>query len=73
MGAEIVHEEHSEEYQVFHRTRTAKAENMLVVNLKLLEGYGELCTYEQISSILDSKYNLNKLTKEEYLEIVNFF
>lgn len=69
MGAEIVY---SEKYAVCDFIGTAKAEKMLVVNLKLLEGYGELYTYEQISEILNSKYNLNELTKEEYLEIVNF-
>lgn len=69
MGAEIVY---SEKYQVGDFIGAVTAEKMLVVNLKLLEGHGEFYTYQQISEILNSKYNLNELTKEEYLEIVNF-
>lgn len=69
MGAEIVY---SEKYQVCDFIGVANAEKMLVVNLKLLAGNSEFYTYQQISEILNSKYNLNELTKEEYLEIANF-
>jgi len=69
MGAEIVY---SEKYQVCDFIGVANAEKMLVVNLKLLAGNSEFYTYQQISEILNSKYNLNELTKDEYLEIANF-
>lgn len=69
MNAEIVY---SEKYQVCDFIGVANAEKMLVVNLKLLEGNSEFYTYQQISEILNSKYDLNELTKEEYLEIANF-
>ncbi len=69
MDAEIVY---NEKYQVCDFIGVANAEKMLVVNLKLLEGHSEFYTYQQVSEILNSKYNLNELTKEEYLEIANF-
>lgn len=69
MGAKIVY---SKKYQISDFIGIVNLERMLVVNFKLLAGNSEFYTYQQISEILNSKYNLNELTKEEYLEIANF-